>query len=81
MPREVLNYQSVIVLKDGTEIPLENIKSSGGTSIGSAVLMGGTGKELSMANQVANFLGVPFQEVGPGSGTNVAGAGFGGISL
>ena len=81
MPREVLNYQSVIVLKDGTEIPLENVKSSGGTSIGSAILMGGTGKELSMANQVANFLNIPFQEVGPGSAPTIPSLGIGGINV
>jgi hypothetical protein len=76
MPTETLAYQSVIVLKDGSELPLENIKNSGSTSIGGAVLMGGTGKELSMSNQVANFLGVPFQEVGPGSVPTATGSGF-----
>jgi hypothetical protein len=81
MPREVLNYQSVIIFKDGTELPLESVKSSGGTNIGSAVLMGGTGKELSMANQVANFLGVPFQEVGPGPAPTIMGMPPTGINL
>jgi len=74
MPREVLNYQSVIILKDGTQLPLEHQKSSGGTSVGGIGIMGGTGKELSMSNQVAGFLGVPFQEIGPGSAPGVMGA-------
>ena len=64
MPHEVLKRQSVIVFKDGRELPLENIKSSSGAAVGSVVLMGGAGKELSIANQVAGFLNIPFQEVG-----------------
>ncbi len=77
--RQTLSYQSVIVLKDGSELPLENMKNSGSGGIGAGVLMGGTGKELSMSSQVANFLGVPFQEVGPGSAPTILGPGIGGI--
>ncbi len=79
MPQEVLSYQSVIIFKDGAELPLDNVKNSSGTSIGSAVLMGGAGKELSIASQVATFLNIPFQEVGPGSAPTVMG--MGGINL
>jgi hypothetical protein len=65
MPRQVLVSQSVIVFKDGTELPLDHQKNSSGMSVGSAVLMGGSGAEIAIANQVANFLGVPFQEIAP----------------
>jgi hypothetical protein len=78
MPREVLVSQSVIVFKDGRELPVDHQKkNSQGMSgiIGSAsVLMGGQSKEISIANQVATFLGVPFQEVAPppgGIGINI----------
>jgi hypothetical protein len=81
MPRQILQHQSVIVLKDGTELPLENIKSSSSSGIGSIVLLGGTGKELSMANQVANFLGVPFQEIGPGAAPTIPGIQIGGMKI
>jgi hypothetical protein len=37
-------------------------------SLGSAVMIGGSGKEVAIANQVATFLGVPFQEVAPPNG-------------
>jgi len=67
LPREVMNHQSVIVFKDGTEMPLENMKSSGGSNVGGLVLMPGTGKELSISQQVASFLNIPLQEVGPSS--------------
>jgi uncharacterized protein (UPF0333 family) len=77
-PRQILQHQSVIVLKDGTEVPLENVKSSGNAGIGTEVLLGGTGKELSISNQIANFLGVPFQEIGPGAAPTI---GIGGIKI
>jgi len=37
-------------------------------SIGPAVMMGGSGSEVAIANQVATFLGVPFQEIAPPNG-------------
>jgi len=90
MPRQVLVSQSVIVFKDGQELPLDHQKdSSSGMSfgpVGSTVLMGGQGKEMAIATQVANFLGVPFQEIAPpgggggGMGINIGG-GPGGIQL
>jgi hypothetical protein len=67
MPHQVLKRQSVFVFKDGSELPLEHVKTVGGTNIGSSMLLTGTGKELSVAKQVADFLNVPLQEIGPGS--------------
>lgn len=73
--RQVLVSQSIIVLKDGTELPLNNQKdSSGNTGLlnTSSVLMGGSSKENFIANQVAMFLGVSFQEISPMSnGTEI----------
>ncbi len=48
-------------------------------SVGGAVLMGGSGTEVAIANQVATFLGVPFQEIAPPTLSNTVG--LGGISL
>jgi hypothetical protein len=73
MPRQVLVSQSIIVLKDGVELPIDHQKSSSGMS---TVLMSGQGKEVAIADQVANFLGVPFQEIAPpagGMGINIGG--------
>lgn len=62
-----LVHQSVLVLRDGTEVALDH--SSGGStgvSINNMpVLLGMSGKELSIGEQVATFLGVPFQEIQP----------------
>jgi hypothetical protein len=66
--RQVLVSQSVIVFKDGQELPLDHQNSGSGLSIGSGVMMGGSGKEVAIANQVATFLGVPFQEIAPPAG-------------
>jgi hypothetical protein len=82
MPRQVLVLQSVIVFKDGQELPLDHQNSSSGISIGPAVMMGGSGKEVAIANQVATFLGVPFQEIAPPSGlTGINIGGGSGIQL
>ena len=67
-PQQVLVAQSVIVFKDGREVPLDHQKTSSTTSIGSAVLMSGQGKESAMAAQVASFLNVPFQDIAPPMG-------------
>jgi len=70
----VLVAQSVIVFKDGSEVALDHQKTSSTTSIGSAVLMSGQGKESALAAQVAKFLEVPFQEIAPpnmSSGINI----------
>jgi len=83
MPRQVLVSQSVIVFKDGQELPLDHQRTASSTSLGPAVLMGGQGKEMAIATQVANFLGVPFQEIAPpnsGNGINI-GRGPGGMQL
>jgi hypothetical protein len=42
-------------------------------SIGSAVLMSGQGAEVAIANRVASFLEVPFQDIAPPMGMNVGG--------
>jgi hypothetical protein len=84
MPRQVLVSQSVIVFKDGQELPLDHQKSSSGMTIGPAVMMAGSGKEVAIANQVAAFLGVPFQEIAPPSGQigiNIGGGPASGIQL
>jgi hypothetical protein len=61
----VLVAQSVIVFKSGQELALDHQKTSSNTQIGGAVLMSGQGKESAMAYRVAEFLGVPFQEIAP----------------
>lgn len=84
MPHQVLVSQSVIVFKDGQELPLDHQKGESSMSIGPAVLMGGQGKEMAIANQVATFMGVPFQEISPGHpgvNINLGGPGAGGIQL
>lgn len=78
VPRQVLMAQSVMVFKDGTELPLDHQKNTSTvSSIASGVLMGGSGAEAAIANQVASFLGVPFQEIGPGGGLGVSISGMG----
>jgi len=76
VPQPVLVAQSVIVFKNGRELALDHQKSSSSTSIGSVVLMGGQGAETAIAARVAEFLGVPFQEIAPpnmGIGINLGG--------
>ena len=76
MPQPVLVAQSVIVFKDGREVPLDHQKNSSSMSAGGVVLMGGQGSEVALAAQVAKFLGVPFQEISPpnmGMGINIIG--------
>ena len=65
IPQPVLVWQSVIVFKDGRELPLDHQKTSSTTTIGPAVLMGGQGAEVAIAAQVAKFLSVPFEEIAP----------------
>jgi len=67
-PQQVLVAQSVIVFKSGQELPLDHQKTSSSMSIGSAVLMSGQGAEVAIANRVAAFLEVPFQEIAPPMG-------------
>jgi len=74
MPQPMLVAQSVIVFKDGREVPLDHQKTSSSTSVGSVVLMGGQGAETAIAARVAEFLNVPFQEIAPpnmGAGINI----------
>ncbi|SRR6266481_1493220 len=76
-PRQVLVAQSLIIFKNGVEVPLDSQKGSSSiVSIGPAIIGGGQGKESELANQVAQFLGVPFQEIMPpgmGGGINIGG--------
>jgi hypothetical protein len=74
MPQPKLVAQSVIVFKNGSELPLDHEKTSSTTTVGSMVLMGGQGAETAIAAQVAQFLNVPFQEIMPpnmSSGVNI----------
>jgi hypothetical protein len=74
-PQPVLVAQSVIVFKSGKELALDHQKNSSSMNVGGAVLMSGQGSETAMANRVAEFLGVPFQEIMP---PNMMGMGMGG---
>lgn len=65
VPQQVLMAQSVIVFKDGRELALDHQKNSSTMSVGPAVLMGGMGTEVALANRMATFLNVPFQEIAP----------------
>ena len=70
----VLVAQSVVVFKNGQELALDHQKSSSQMGVGSAVIMSGQGAETAIAAQVAQWLGVPFQEIMPpnmGSGINI----------
>ncbi len=60
--------QSVIIFKDGKELPLDHQTNSFGVFSGPAILMQGSGKEVAEANLIATFLGVPFQEIAPPGG-------------
>jgi hypothetical protein len=74
MPQPVLVAQSVIVFKNGSELALDHQKTSSTTTIGSMTVMGGQGAETAIAARVAEFLGVPFQEIMPpnmSSGMNI----------
>jgi hypothetical protein len=78
-PQPMLVAQSVIVFKSGKELPLDHQKNSSSMQMGSAVLMSGQGAETAMANRVATFLGVPFQEIMP---PNMMGMGMsGGLNI
>jgi hypothetical protein len=78
-PQPVLVAQSVIVFKTGKELALDHQKSSSSMNVGGAVLMSGQGNETAMANRVAEFLGVPFQEIMP---PNMMGMGMsGGLNI
>jgi hypothetical protein len=84
VPRQVLISQSIIVFKDGQELPLDHQNSASSMSVGPAVMMGGSGKEVAIANQIATFLGVPFQEIAPPGGPigiNIGGGTGTGIQL
>jgi hypothetical protein len=61
--RLVLIVQSVLVLKDGRELPLDVATGTSAQSTGSSLAI--AGNEVSVAKQVADFLNVPFQEIEP----------------
>jgi hypothetical protein len=74
MPQPTLVAQSVIVFKNGTELALDHQKTSSTTTVGSMLMTGGQAAESAIAAQVAQFLGVPFQEIMPpnmSSGVNI----------
>lgn len=74
MQQPQLVAQSVIVFKNGSELALDHQKTSSTTMVGGVSLMSGQGGETAMAAQVAQFLGVPFQEIMPpnmSSGMNI----------
>ncbi len=74
MQQPQLVAQSVIVFKNGSELALDHQKTSSTTTVGGVALMSGQGAETALAAQVAQFLGVPFQEIMPpnmNSGMNV----------
>ncbi len=78
--RQVYDSQSVLVFKNGDEMPLENQKRRDSVSVGliggTGIMLSGKGRELSISRQVATFMGIPFEEVGnPGP----VGIGSGGI--
>jgi hypothetical protein len=78
----VLVAQSVIVFKNGQEVPLDHQKTSSTMSAGGAVLMSGQGTESAIANKVATFMGVPFQEIAqPNMGLSINIGGPGGIQV
>jgi ABC-type multidrug transport system permease subunit len=60
--------QSVIIFKDGTEVPLEGKKAEAALGAFGFVMGGDSAKqkkELSISEQVATFINVPFQEISP----------------
>jgi hypothetical protein len=60
--------QSVIIFKDGKEIPLEGKKAEAALGVFGFVIGGDSAKqtkELSISQQVATFINVPFQEISP----------------
>ncbi len=68
MPQQTIVSQSVMVMKNGQEIPLDHQNTPSNFGVGVGVLMAGAGREAAIANQVATFLGVPFQEIAPPGG-------------
>jgi hypothetical protein len=65
-PPQKLVTQSVIIFKDGRELPLDHQKTSQ-RLLDSSVVLVGQGVEGAMASHVADFLRVPFQEIAPPS--------------
>ncbi|HCC06388.1 TPA: hypothetical protein DEP94_03465 [Candidatus Nomurabacteria bacterium] len=62
----VLMYQLVLVFKDSTEIPLgHQSRGKAGNIYIAPEPLGTSNKEVSIGNQIAQLLGVPFQEVNP----------------
>ncbi|MGD0976761.1 MAG: hypothetical protein ABR875_00480 [Minisyncoccia bacterium] len=83
MPR--LMIQTVLVFKNSSALPLGRMRPDMSASIGSIASFGSPlintrqDKSISIANQIAGFLGVPFQEIAPptsGMGINIGGTGI-----
>ena len=63
--QQILVSQSVIVFKDGSEIPIDNQNSGSSLTFGAGIIGSGQARETIIANQVAQFIGMPFQEIDP----------------
>jgi hypothetical protein len=68
--RNSLSVQNVVVFKNGEEIPLSVTQNVGGSSHGLIK------KYASIAKNIAEFLNVPFQEIGPADPANSFGRDF-----
>lgn len=80
VPEQVLVSQTLIVFKDGTQLPLSRQSSPSRVSIG-GILVSGQGTETVTANQIATFLNVPFQEIAPPNAGITINLGPGSINL
>jgi hypothetical protein len=65
IPQRVLMSQSIIIFKDGSELAIDHKKKSSESIVGGVSVLGGQGREKLIANKIAEFLGVPFQEITP----------------
>ena len=65
--QQVPLFQSLLILKDGLELPLDQQWSPRNSSgiFGAAIMMSGLNTESSLATKIATFLNVPFQEINP----------------
>ena len=83
IPQQVLFTQSFILFKDGRELAIDRQRRSSSVEVGLGGFMtggfgAGSNKEATTANNVATFMGVPFEQVNPPSG---GGFNIGGIQL
>jgi hypothetical protein len=77
-----LAFQSVIVFKDGSELLIDNVNNGSGVPLGvPGIFASGQADEENIANQIATFIRVPFQEIDPPSKDESPGGNFGGVQL